>query len=278
LDDQHDKEHFGFPSLVLVRIAPARAVAIAARELVNSRGDVSMEAVILLAKGTHLRLSAMSRFLKTLAAVAVFSTFSVAGLAQSAVGGQVTHFTDTSMLKPPAGAKVAVIEWEDLECPACAHAFPIVHAAIEHYHIPLVRYDFMIPGHIWSKQAEIYARYMQDTFGMDYATEYRREVFASQFRIASQDDLKQFTTNFLHAHEGKTLPFVLDPKFQREVQADNDLGIKLGLAETPTIVVVTADKGWIQVKDVMQLYAAIDQAEAAEKGATPAVHHTAARH
>jgi protein-disulfide isomerase len=239
--------------------------------------------LILLAKGAHLRLSAMSRFLKTLAAAAIFSTFSIAALAQSAVGGQATHFTDTSMLKPPAGARVAVIEWEDLECPSCAHAFPIVHSVLAAYaakgiNIPLVRYDFMIPGHIWSKQAEIYARYMQDTFGMDYATEYRREVFASQFRIASQDDLKQFTTNFLHAHAGKDLPFVMDPKFLREVQADNDLGIKMGLAETPTIVVVTASKGWIQVKDVSDLTQAIDQAVAAEKGAPPAVHHASARH
>ena len=37
-------------------------------------------------------------------------------------------FQDTSMLKPPAGAKVAIYEFDDLECPACAHALPIVHA------------------------------------------------------------------------------------------------------------------------------------------------------
>ena len=49
--------------------------------------------------------------------------------AQTAVGGQGDPFKDTSMLKPPPGVKVAIIEWEDLECPACAHAFPTVHAA-----------------------------------------------------------------------------------------------------------------------------------------------------
>jgi len=154
-----------------------------------------------------------------------------------------------------------VLEWEDLECPACAHAFPIVHEAVKHYNIPLVRYDFMIPGHIWSKQAEIDARFMQDNFGVDYATEYRREVFASQFKIASQDDLNKFTLQFLAAHGNKQLPFVMDPRFLKEVQADNDLGLKLGLHETPTIIVVTT-KEWIQVKDVMQLYQAIDKAEA----------------
>jgi protein-disulfide isomerase len=207
----------------------------------------------------------------------LLAVFGVAGAqAQTAVGGQVTHFANTSMLKPPPGQRIAIVEWEDLECPACAHAFPIVHEALKHYNIPLVRYDFMIPGHAWSKQAETNARFMQDNYGMDYATEYRREVFASQFKIASQDDLNQFTQQFLASHGGKQLPFVMDLKYQKEVQADHDLGMKLGLMETPTIVVVTA-KEWIQVKDVMQLYAAIDKAEADLKASTPPppAHHIA---
>jgi len=212
----------------------------------------------LLAKGLDLRPSNMKRLLM----LSLLVVFGVAGAqAQTAVGGTVTHFANTSMLKPPAGDKIAVIEWEDLECPACSHAFPIVHEAVKHYNIPLVRYDFMIPGHTWSKQAEIEARYMQDNFGMDYATEYRREVFASQYKIASVDDLNRFTLQFLQAHGGKQLPFVMDPKYLAEVQTDHNLGMKLGLMETPTIVVVTA-KEWIQVKDPMQLYAAIDKAEA----------------
>lgn len=197
-------------------------------------------------------------------------------LAQTAVGGQVSSFKDTAMLKPPAGAKVAVIEWEDLECPACAHAFPLVHQAIDHYHIPLVRYDFLIPGHMWSKEAAVYARYIQEKISPDLATEYRREVFASQFRIASQDDLLKFTQQFFATH-GKQMPFVVDPSGQllKQVEADRDLGDKLGLHETPTIIVVTP-KGWIQVKDVSDLYEAIDQAEAMAGSGTATVHRTAA--
>jgi protein-disulfide isomerase len=176
---------------------------------------------------------------------------------------QVTNFRDTSMLKPPAGAKVAIVEWEDLECPACARAFPIVHSAVDKYKIPLVRYDFQINGHIWSHEASLFARYLQDKVSADLATDYRRQVFASQFRIASKDDLDRFTQQFFASH-GKQLPFVLDPQGQleKEVDADKDLGLKLGLSETPTLVVVTP-RGWIQVKDVMQLYEAIDKAEAA---------------
>ena len=198
--------------------------------------------------------------------------------AQTAVGGQVSSFKDTSMLKPPAGARVAIIEWEDLECPACAHAFPLVHQAIDHYHIPLVRYDFLITGHMWSREAAIYARYLQDKVSPELATEYRREVFASQFRIASKDDLVKFTQQFFATH-GKQMPFVVDPTGQltKEVDAEVNLGIKLGLMETPTII-VTTPKGWIQVKDVSDLYQAIDQAEAmaGPAPAAAATHHTAA--
>ena len=200
---------------------------------------------------------------KILSAALFLSLAGVAAQAQSAVGGQVTQFRDTSMLKPPPGVRVAIVEWEDLECPACARAFPIVHQALAHYHIPLVRYDFQIPGHVWSHEASIYARYIQDKISPDLATDYRRQVFASQFRIASKDDLNQFTQSFMQSH-GKQMPFVVDPtgQLEREVNADDALGQKLGLQETPTIVVVTP-KGWIQVRDVMDLYQAIDQAEAA---------------
>jgi len=202
---------------------------------------------------------------KILSAALLFSLVGISAPAQTAVGGAVTPFKDTSMLKPPPGVKVAIIEWEDLECPACARAFPIVHQAIAHYHIPLVRYDFQIPGHIWSHEASIYARYIQDKISPDVATDYRRQVFASQFRIASKDDLNQLTQQFMQAH-GKQMPFVVDPtkQLEHEVNADDALGQKLGLMETPTIVVVTP-KGWIQVKDVMDLYQAIDQAEAMVK-------------
>lgn len=214
----------------------------------------------MLEKVLRLRLSAVSRVLP---AALLLSFAVVPAKAQTSVPpNQVTQFRDTSMLVPPPGAKVAIIEWEDLECPACAHAFPFVHMAVDHYHIPLVRYDFLIPGHIWSREAAIYARYLQDKVSPELATEYRREVFASQFKIASKEDLNRFTQEFF-TKNGKQLPFVVDPAGEliRQINADVALGDKLGLHETPTIIVVTP-KGWIQVKDVSDLYQAIDQAEA----------------
>jgi protein-disulfide isomerase len=213
----------------------------------------------LLAKVLNVRLSDMSRLF---CASLLLSLAGVAATAQTALpAGQGTHFRDTSMLVPPPGAKVAIMEWEDLECPACAHAFPFVHMAVGHYKIPLVRYDFQIPGHLWSHEASLYARYLQDKVSLDVATDYRRQVFASQYKIASKDDLNRFTQEFFSAQH-KQVPFVLDPtgQLEKEVTSDKDLGLKLGVMHTPTIVVVTP-KGWIEVVDVSDLYQAIDQAE-----------------
>ncbi|HXS12387.1 MAG TPA: thioredoxin domain-containing protein [Acidobacteriaceae bacterium] len=220
-----------------------------------------------------MRPSGLSRLL----AIALFGSFVAAtAVAQTSVPpNQVDHFTDTSMLKPPAGTKLAIIEWEDLECPACAHAFPFVHMAVNQYKIPLVEYDFLIPGHIWSHQAALYARYMKDKISPQLAEDYKRQVFAAQYRIASQDDLVNFTKQFMGQH-GKQMPFVVDPtgQYEKEVQAEVDLGKKLGLQYTPTIVVVTPHR-WIQVKDVSQLDAAIDQAKTwVAEPATASAHKT----
>jgi protein-disulfide isomerase len=178
----------------------------------------------------------------------------------SAPPNTANTFKDTSMVKPPAGARVAIYEFEDLECPACSRAFPIVHAAVDKYKIPLVRHDFPLRMHIWSHDAAIDARYIQDKIDPKMAEDYRRAVFASQTAIASKDDLQRFTQKFFQSH-GKAMPFVVDPTGQlaAEVQADFALGEKIGLTQTPTIFVVTP-KSWIQVTDINLLYETIDAA------------------
>ncbi len=181
-------------------------------------------------------------------------------------------FKDTSMLKPPAGARVAIIEFEDLECPACSHAFPIVHQAVEHYKIPLLRHDFPLKMHIWSLDAAITARYMQDKISPQAAEQYRGAVFANQNAIASKEDLQSFTRHYFQTH-GQQMPFVVDPtgQFAREVHADYEFGERVGLSQTPTIFVVTP-KSWTQVTDVDQLYQTIDTALA--QTPAPAATHT----
>jgi len=199
---------------------------------------------------------------------------SVPALAQAPAG-----FKDTSMLRAPVGSRVAIYEFEDMECPACAHAFPIVHAAVEKYKIPLIRRDFPLgPVHPWSFDAAVNARYIQDKISPQVADDYRRAVFANQTAIATKEDLDAFTQKYFQSH-GLKMPFVIDPSglFAAEVRADHTLGERVGLTQTPTIFIVT-QKGYVQVTDVTQLYAMLDTAIAqnpapAPKAKTVAAHN-----
>jgi protein-disulfide isomerase len=216
----------------------------------------------------HLDLVSLLRQPRLLLAAALL--VSAPAFAQfSAPPNSGNSFKDTSMLKPPAGASVAIYEFEDLECPACARAFPIVHAAVDHYKIPLVRHDFPLTMHVWSRDAAITARYIQDKIDPKAAEDYRRAVFAAQTSIASKDDLRNFTQRYFKSH-GQAMPFVIDPtgQFAKEVQADYDLGVKIGLTQTPTIFVVT-QKSWIQIMDVNLLYQTIDTALSQTSASTP---------
>jgi protein-disulfide isomerase len=217
----------------------------------------------------------MNRIALSVASLMIALPLCTPALAQtSAPPNTGTAFKDTSMLKPPPGARVAIYEFEDLECPACAHAFPITRAAAEHYKIPLVHHDFPLKMHIWSLDAAITARYMQDKISPQAAEDYRRAVFANQNSIASKEDLQNFTQHYFQTH-GREMPFVVDPtgQFAREVQADYQLGERVGLTQTPTIFVVTP-KHWVQVTDVSQLYQTIDTALAE----TPEVAASKMRH
>ena len=212
-------------------------------------------------------LPSPSLSVRSLALAAAF--LAAGGLAvgqNSAPPGKGNSFRDTSMVKPPAGTKVAIFEFEDLECPACAHAFPIIHQAVDHYKIPLMRHDFPLPGHAWSFDAAITARYLQDKVAPKLAEQFRGDVFASQTAIASKDDLANFTRKWFASH-GQNMPFVMDPAglFRAEVQADRTLGDRIGLSQTPTIFVVT-NKGWTQIMDPSYTYQTIDAA-LAETGA-----------
>ena len=202
-------------------------------------------------------------------AAALLLAFSLPALSHSSAAQAVTY-KDTSIVRAPAGARVAIYDFEDLECPACARAFPIVHQAADHYKIPIVRHDFPLQMHIWSRDGAIIARYIQDKISPAAAEDYRRAVFADQVSISTKEDLQAFTQKYFQSH-GRTMPFVIDPtgQFAKEVQADYDLGVKIGLIHTPTIFVVTPH-GENEVTDLNNLYSMIDSALAATPAATPA--------
>lgn len=222
-----------------------------------------------------MRLNSM-KLCRLLVALALLAPLSFPAPAQrSAPPGTGEQFKDTSMLKPPAGAKIAILEWQDLTCPNCAHAFPIVHAAAAHYRIPLIQHDFLLGGEhavLGDKEAAIWARYLQDRVSPQIADQYRGAVFAAQSGISSKDDMANFTRRFFQSHRLQ-LPFLPDPsgELTKEVMADNALGEKLGVRNTACIIVCTS-REWVHVTDISQLYRTIDEldARANARGSQPA--------
>lgn len=177
---------------------------------------------------------------------------------------------DRSVVRPPAGFRVAIVEFEDLECPQCARANPILKAASVNYHAPWIRHDFPLPQHIWSHQAAINARWF-DTKSKKLGDDYRDEVFANQMNIENLDGLRDFTEKFAKSHGDLALPFAVDPqgKLDALVMADADLGKRMGINETPTIWVVTNNPAVppVHVRDLSMVYTTLDQAFAATKPA-----------
>jgi protein-disulfide isomerase len=165
-----------------------------------------------------------------------------------------------AILKPPKGASVAIVIFEDLECPDCARAAPLVAEASRTYKIPLVRHDFPLPMHPWAYDAAILARYF-DTHSKAMGNEFRDTVFRHQLEI-TKETLRSFAEKFAAAHKVE-LPFVVDPegKLAKLVEADRDLGKQLDLQHTPTLYIVStkhAGTPFVEVVDRSQLFQQID--------------------
>lgn len=192
--------------------------------------------------------------------VAVF--FAVLSLALGISFGQAQQ--KSSVLKPPPGARVAIIEFADLECPMCSRENPTLKAAAGKYRVPWIRHDFPLQMHVWSFQAAVYARWF-DEQPKHLGNEYRDAVFANQINIETKDDLRQFTEKFAQQH-GVALPFVIDPqgKLADAVKEDYNLGLRLGVHQTPTAWVVTDGSGgaapYTEVTDFNNLYSMLDEA------------------
>ncbi|MCU1283653.1 MAG: hypothetical protein JWO13_3 [Acidobacteriales bacterium] len=141
-------------------------------------------------------------------------------------------------LRPPTGAKVAIIVFEDLQCPDCARAAPLVEEVAKAEKVSVVRHDFPLPMHNYSRKAAIIARYF-DTKSKKIGDAWRDYVFANQQAI-TPENLDSKASAFAKEH-GTAMPFLLDPggKFEALIQKDFALGQKIGIQHTPTIFVVS---------------------------------------
>ena len=171
----------------------------------------------------------------------------------------LTFAQDPALLHPPKGATVALIVFEDLQCPKCRVDSPLEEQAAKAHNIPLVRHDFPLPMHNWSYDAAIIARYF-DTHSKELGNEFRDYIFQHQPEI-TRDNLQGYAQKF--ATERKVdLPFVIDPqgKLAAEVNSDKELGKKLNIQHTPTIYIVSSKNSSrpVEVTDDKQLFQMIE--------------------
>lgn len=168
--------------------------------------------------------------------------------------------TPDTVFKPPKGSQVAIVVFEDLQCPMCRRTAPLVEQASKTYKIPVIRHDFPLPMHNWSYQAAVIARYF-DTHSKAMGNEYRDYIFENQLEI-NPTNLRSFAEKFAASHK-VGLPYLIDPqgKFAAEVNADRDLGNAIKINHTPTVYIVSnrnPNRPYVEVKDNNQLYSTID--------------------
>jgi len=185
-------------------------------------------------------------------------TFILLALAVLAVS--LATAQDTSSLKPPKGAQLAIIVFEDLQCPQCGRSNPLLEQASKTYKIPLVRYDFPLPMHNWSYNAALIARYF-DTQSQKLGDDFRDYVFAHQLEIFPYN-LRSIAEKFAADHK-VSLPFAIDPQGElaAKITADKNLGQRVGINHTPTIYLVSSKPqgpSIMEVKDNNQLFQMID--------------------
>jgi len=197
-------------------------------------------------------------------------TFAVFAVALSITA----YAADGPLLKPPPGARAAIVVFEDLECESCAEAYPVVLDTAKVHNVAVVLHDFPLTKHPWAFEAAVYARFF-DTKSEKLGNDFRGYIYSNQPQI-NKGNLQQYASKF--ANDNKVpLPFVIDPdgKLKDKVNADVNLGTQLKVQHTPTIYVVGTgiDTPPAEVTDRSQLGQIVEDALAKSppaKKATPA--------
>ena len=195
------------------------------------------------------------------------------------VTASLAFAADGSSLKPPSGSQVALVVFEDMECPYCAHAYPLVWQAATAAHIPVVLHDFPLTIHPWAFEAAVYARFFdtKNTKTRNTGNDFRKFIYENQPQI-TPDNLRQYAQKFADANH-IILPDAIDPqgKLKAEVKADLDLGNTCHLSQTPTIFIVAgghASPTFVEVVNLDNMSAMIQEMQ---KRAGPAPSPTPAR-
>jgi protein-disulfide isomerase len=169
-----------------------------------------------------------------------------------------------SLIPPPAGSKVAIVVFQDLEWPDCATAYPLLQEAAKSHDVPLVIHDFPLPRHIWSFQAAVNARFFEQR-SEQLGNEFRGYILQNQKDIADETALQRYTHKFAAGRQ-ISLPTALDPdgKLAEQVMADFHLGQRIGAEHTPTVFVVSASgsaRPFVETIDRGKLDRGIEEAQ-----------------
>ena len=168
---------------------------------------------------------------------------------------------DGSQVPLPVGLDLAIVIFEDLQCPDCARAHPELLKASEALGVPVVIQDFPITRHVWAFPAAILARWFTAQ-SPALGVEFRSFIF-EHLRDIRPDNLRQYGEQFAARHQ-LTLPPDVDPdgKLQAQVQAGFDLGMKIKLEYVPLIFVIRRDGAAsraVEVTDLARLGDAVAQ-------------------
>ena len=194
-------------------------------------------------------------------------TLKLAAALLLALASTFSFAADLDALRPPKGDKVALIVFEDLECPDCARAHPLEMEAARRYNIPVVIHDFPLPQHPWAMDAAVVARYFEAK-SPELGREFRAYVFQNQPSIGENPSLFHALAQKFGAEHNAPLPFAVDPNgdFRAQIQKDRALGQRVGIEHTPTIYVATnqtAGQPAVEVVDRSQLFQMIEAAQRA---------------
>jgi protein-disulfide isomerase len=162
---------------------------------------------------------------------AVLLALSVAAYAQTVSSGRAIG---------PITANVTMDVYSDFQCPHCkALAEQTLPRVKEEYalkgKIRLVHHDFPLPMHTYAKQAALFAAAADRVGKFEQVSEV---LFKQQDRWGADGKVEEVVDGVLtEAEARKVHDLVKDPSVTAVVQRDIDLGTRLNITSTPTIII-----------------------------------------
>jgi len=153
-----------------------------------------------------------------------------------------THAQDAPSRRAvgPIVAKVTVDVYSDFQCPHCKDlAEQTMNRVMEEYaskgKIRLVHHDYPLPQHAYAKQAALFAAAADRVGKFEQAS---AVLFKQQDAWGATGKVEETVDSVLTPAEAKKVhDLVNDPSVAAVVQRDVDLGNRLQINQTPTIII-----------------------------------------